>query len=243
MCFTVANNKSTRDLQQCYNKKVSELKKAERKQAVYLSGFAYPVMAVITSEQPDYLSFAKWGLVPGFVKQEDKAKEYAGYTLNAKSETIFEKVSFKKVIDTKRCLIPVTGFYEWRDINKAKYPYYIHLKKEEIFSLGGVYDEWANEETGELTTTFSIITTEANPLMAKIHNIKKRMPLIFSRDNEENWIKNDLTKNGIESLMQPLDENLMEAHTIQKINPKKLDMFSEEIIKPFTYPELMLFED
>lgn len=243
MCFTVANNKSTRDLQQRYNKKVSELKKAEHNKAVYLSGFAHPVMAIITAEEPDYFSFAKWGLVPGFVNQEEKAKEYSDYTLNAKSETIFEKISFKKVIEKKRCLIPVTGFYEWRELNKTKYPYFIHLKEEEIFSLGGVYDEWANEETGELTTTFSIITTEANPLMSKIHNVKKRMPLIFPKQTEEKWISDNLAKNEIEHLMQPLNEDLMEAYTIQKINPRKIDIFSEELTKLYSYPELFLLDE
>ncbi|HRD39284.1 MAG TPA: SOS response-associated peptidase family protein, partial [Bacteroidia bacterium] len=113
---------------------------------------------------------------------------------------------------------------------------------EEICSLGGVYDEWVNEATGEINTTFSIITTEANPLMEKIHNIKKRMPLIFTRHEEEHWIESSLQKNNIDAMMKPLDESLMVAHTIKKINTKTIDVFSDEILKEVEYPELALLD-
>lgn len=244
MCFTVANKKEIRILQERYNnKKLDKVRLDKRLAANYISGFAYPVMAIIKSEQPDTISFANWGLVPGFIKNEEKARDYASYTLNAKAETIHEKISFKKVIENKRCLIPVTGFFEWRDVNKNKYPYFIHLKDEEVFSLGGVYDEWINEGTGEINTTFSIITTEANPLMAKIHNIKKRMPLIFTRREEEHWIESALDKAKIDVLMKPLDESLMVAHTIKKINTKTIDVFSDELLKEVEYPELDLLDE
>lgn len=73
---------------------------------------------------------------------------------------------------------------QWRDFNKKKYPYFIHLKDREVFSLGGIYESWANRETGELHNTYSIVTTAVNNLMATIHNTKLRMPLILSPERE-----------------------------------------------------------
>lgn len=241
MCYTVANNKSDKELQVKYNKKMDDAVKSRQK-AFYLNGFGHPNLAIIKSEQSDTITVGKWGLVPSFITDTLQAKEYSVNTLNAKSETIFEKVSFKRSIMPRRCLIPVTGFYEWRDLNKVKYPYYIGLKDEEIFSLGGIYDTWKNKETDETITTFSIITTEANPLMAKIHNLKLRMPLILTKEAEDRWLNPDLNEAQVKELMQPLPDSLMQAHTIKKISPKTVDVFSEELIKAVEYPELVLLE-
>ncbi|HEV7232563.1 MAG TPA: SOS response-associated peptidase [Bacteroidia bacterium] len=203
-----------------------------------VSGFSHPNMAVVTAEAGKPIQVMKWGLIPPWVKDEKQAKEMSDMCLNAKSETIFEKPSFRS-IGKKRGLLPVTGFYEWREFNKKKYPYYIHLKTNEPFAFGCVYDTWVNKETGEIRQTFSIITTEANPLMAKIHNSKLRMPLIIPEDKEATWIKPDLNKEEIKQLMIPFDENLMQAHTISKrITSRKENPNVPEVSDSYTYTEL-----
>jgi putative SOS response-associated peptidase YedK len=108
--------------------------------------------------------------------------------------------------------------------------------------LGGIYSSWENKSTGETESTFSIVTTRPNPLMGKIHNIKKRMPLIFTEKTENDWLRQDLNKNDIIDLMQPLDESLMSAHTIRKISPSNLDPYSPKIVEAFEYPELALYD-
>jgi putative SOS response-associated peptidase YedK len=139
----------------------------------------------------------------------------------------------------KRCLIFVNGFYEWREVNKKKYPYYIQLKQQDTFAFGGIYDTWVNTETGELLSTCSIITTAANPLMEMIHNVKKRMPLIFDKDSMLDWIKPKLEQEEIRSLMKPFDENKMMAHTISKLISSKTDNPNvPEVKQEFLYPEL-----
>ena len=203
-----------------------------------VSGFTHPNMLVIMGEQPLTLSLCRWGLIPSWCRDENKAKELQEYTLNAKSETIFEKPSFRAV-NQQRCLIPLAGFYEWREFNKKKYPYYIYPKNADVFMVGGLYDNWTNEETGEILKTFSIITTAANPLMEKIHNIKKRMPLIIPEGKEPNWIDPALSKEGITALMKPFNESLMQAHTISKrITSRKDNPNVEEVKEPLTYDEL-----
>lgn len=240
MCYSLSNRNATKKLNEL-------LKKPIRIQVPVIesnfhSGFAHPSLHIIRQDEPGIVQSGKWGLVPGFINDPLKAKEYFVNTLNAKAETVFEKVSFKKAIRSQRCLIPASGFFEWRDINKTKYPYYIGLKNQELFMFGGLYDTWKNNITGEETTTFSIITTPANPLMAKIHNLKLRQPLIFTSENENNWLNPDLTENDLTELMQPLGDSLMTAHTIKKISPKNADVFSDELIQAYEYPELAFYE-
>ncbi len=94
-------------------------------------------------------------------------------------------------------------------------------------------------ETGEIFNTFSMVTTEANPLMAHIHNVKKRMPLILDKNSMLDWIKPDLEKDQITSLMKPLDENNMQAHTISKLITSRTDRTDvPEVKKEFVYSEL-----
>lgn len=212
---------------------------ASEKEIHTVSGFTSPKIPVLTTGDPKQVQLFNWGLIPKWSKDETQANEMRLNTLNAKAETVFEKPSFRASIDNKRCLIFVNGFYEWRDFNKKKYPYYIHLRDQDTFALGGIYESWVNKETGEIIDTCSIITTEANPLMAVIHNSKKRMPLIFEKERMFDWVKKDISKDEINSLMKPLDEKLMEAHTISKlITNRTLDPNVPEVKKEFSYNEL-----
>ena len=83
-------------------------------------------------------------------------------TLNARADTIFEKPSFREPIMKKRCIVPSTGYFEWRHEGANKIPYYIYVKDEPIFSMAGIYDRWLDKDTGEEHKTFSIITTDTN---------------------------------------------------------------------------------
>lgn len=143
----------------------------------------------------------------------------------------------------KRCIIPVNGFFEWMDINKIKYPHYITMKDDSIFSLAGIYDNWTDKSTGLKRSTFSILTTEANPLMAKIHNLKLRMPLILPREREMDWIKQEVSDEELNNLMLPFDEGKMKAHTIgRRITSRTENPNDIETIKPVEYPELALLD-
>ena len=110
--------------------------------------------------------------------------------MNAKIENLSEKASFKHCIN-QRCLILTNGFYEWKWLDekgKEKQQYLISLPNDKPFAFAGIYSEWTNKNTGELLQTYAMITTEANPLMAEIHNTKKRMPVILTPQNENDWL-------------------------------------------------------
>lgn len=212
MCFHYAMSAEAQKLKNRFSIEIKE----EIQPIYHVNGFQFPKMPVITNDKPDEIQLFNWGLIPKWVKSETQANEIKSMTLNAKSETIFEKPSFKYSISQQRCLIPSTGFFEWREIGKTKIPYFISHNSMEIFSLGGIWSSWINNETGELLNTFSIITTEANELMSIIHNKKRRMPLILTGENEREWINGNLDKQTIKDLMQTLPSGELYARTIDK---------------------------
>lgn len=202
----------------------------------FVSGFSHPKLAVVKA---DGMHHYNWGLIPFWIKGQAAANDIKTKTLNAVGETVFEKPSFRKSILSKRCLLPINAFFEWRDYNKLKYPYCIGVNEVELFSLGCIYDSWTNDETGETLNTFSIITTPANPLMEKIHNLKKRMPLIVKAEDEAKWLDSNLSKDTLQKLIKPFDESLMKAYTISRnANSSKADRNYPEILEPVLYNEL-----
>lgn len=108
------------------------------------------------------LNFLQWGLIPSWSK--DPAIGYK--MINARSETVHEKPSFKQAFLARRCIIPASGFYEWEKVGKEKIPHYIHLRDGDIMSLAGLWERWKSPEGKELETC-TILTTAANSLIKK----------------------------------------------------------------------------
>ena len=110
-----------------------------------------------------------------------------------------------------------------------------------LFAMAGIWEEWIDKkDSGMVINSFSIITTEANPLVAKIHNIKKRMPVILNKETEKTWLKDSLTKNEIDELCKPHDEDKMKAHTISKlITSKNNNNNVPEVMEKYSYSELL----
>ena len=243
MCFYYALSQDAQRLKNRYQLKFEfefeMLADIESNPKFYVNGFQYPQMPVITNAQPRQIRTLNWGLIPSWVKTKTEAIEMRSFTLNARSETAFSKPSFRKSIRSRRCLVPADGFYEWRLFKNKKYPHYIYLKSKDIFSFAGIWDEWTDTSTGEIFKTYSILTTDANPLLEKIHNTKKRMPVILPKDKEMIWLNDDLTGEEVIALMKPFDEDLMDAHTISKlITSRTEDPNTPELQKYYHYKEL-----
>lgn len=166
----------------------------------------------------------RFGLVPSWA---DDLK-IGNRMINARAETIFQKVSFRKLILTQRCLIPCNGFYEWKQDKGYKRPFLIRLKTHEVFNLAGIWSLWVSHK-GDKTYSFAIITTEANTLMSKIHH---RMPVILTEEKMEIWLdpKNQ-DKELLLSLLKQYDSRKMEAYEVSTfVNIPGHD--SEECIRP-----------
>ena len=202
----------------------------------FVSGFSHPQLPII---KHDGLFLYEWGLIPLWIKDMQAAKAIRTKTLNAVGETIFGKPSFRKSIISQRCLLGVYGFYEWREYKKIKYPYLIQTASQPIFSLGCIYESWVDLETGEIKNTFSILTTSANPLLEKIHNLKKRMPLIIPITDESKWIDPNLSKENVAEMIKPYDGSDMKAYTISmNANNVRFDRNTPEIMKMVKYSDL-----
>jgi putative SOS response-associated peptidase YedK len=205
----------------------------------YRNAFSLPTHPVIPNTKPYRIQEFFWGLIPFWIKTNDDAENIRLKTMNAREDTIFEKPSYRYTIIKRRCLIPADGFYEWRYYNGRNYPYYIHLKNHEVFSLAGIWDSWTNPDTKEQVYTFSVITCNANHLLEKIHNKKKRMPVILPKDDEIQYLQKDLSMNEIKELLIPFDDAKLEAYSISNLITNKTQNRNDiKIIEPFEYPEL-----
>lgn len=200
----------------------------------HFNGFSFPFMPLIGSDKRGSIQSGQWGLIPAWTNDLEQANMLRAQTLNAKSETVFEKPSFKNSILKQRCLIPVTGFYEWQtQANKTKLPHYVYLPKQTVFSVAGISADWFSTGEKKWYRTFSILTTEANILMEQIHNSKKRMPCILSKDQEENWIKPELSMHELTHYFKPFDTSKMEAYPISNlITHKSKSSNVPEVLKP-----------
>ena len=205
----------------------------------HVSAFSQVKLPVITNNNPQQIQLFNWGLIPFWVKDQKQAEEIQQKTANARAETIYEKPAFRHAAEKKHCLVLVDGFFEWREFHGRKYPYYIRLKSHEPFSIAGLWEEWTNKEIDETICSYTVITTKANPLMEKIHNTKKRMPVILPRELERLWINDSISKDQAKELLLPISEYDMEAYTISRlITSKTQDPNVPSVIEPYTYPEL-----
>ena len=207
MCYSNSSSSTTLQLAERYQK----LRPSGAPELTYYfaSGFHFPQWHVITNDES--LLQMRWGLLPQWYRGANWM-DFASKTLNARAETCAQKASFKHLLSQNRCLIPSSGFFEWHTEGKLKMPFFIKDPQQNIFSIAGLFDRWLDPATGAIEKTFTILTTEANPLMADIHNTKKRMPAILSKDEEIAWLQGALK---IEDLMNR-NEILLEAWEVDK---------------------------
>jgi putative SOS response-associated peptidase YedK len=234
MCFSVNVNLVKEELESRYGSTLIDHDKY--RPSYYYHAFGLPELPAICSATPSEIHLLKWGLIPSWTKNLDDAKVIRLKTFNARSDSIYQKPSFTSSLKSKRCLIPVKGFYEWQHVGKDKLPWYIYSSENEIFSLAGIYNHWTETNTGEVYSTFSIVTTDANDLMAEIHNSAKRMPVILDKSVEKLWINLSISSEEAVNLLKPCPSDYLKAHTISPlINDRTANRNVPEIISPYQY--------
>ncbi len=205
MCFHSKQSKAATEVQNRFKAKIDNISLFTPQENI--NGFNFPLTPIITDEAPEIITNYNWGLIPSWSQNEDIRK----LTLNAKIETLDEKPSFRNSVN-KRCLVIANGFYEWQwqdSKGKNKTKYEIGVGNEELFAFAGIYSQWKDTSTGLIRNTYAIITTEANTLMAEIHNTKKRMPVILKQEDEKKWLEHE----PYQEFAFPYSVNL-EAHII-----------------------------
>ncbi|MXV77649.1 SOS response-associated peptidase [Candidatus Poribacteria bacterium] len=184
-------------------------------------------------EQKGY-GFFQWGLIPSWAKDA----KIGSRMINARSETLSEKPSFRAAYKRRRCLVLADGYYEWQKIEgeKIKQPMYIRLESQKPFAFAGLWEEWQatsdREGMGTPLRSCTIITCPPNKTLESIHH---RMPVILPQDSYDQWLTPDeLTPDVLQPLLKPYTGEEMEAYPVSKyVNRPAHD--SPECIKPLSY--------
>lgn len=164
-------------------------------------------IAMVINDGSKRLIFCQWGFVPAWAK----GPPFSTRLINARAETVNRKPSFRNAYKNRRGLIIADGFYEWQSGSGHRKPYYIHLRSGKPFGMAGLYNSW-NSPDGEKICTCTIITTEANSLIKKIHG---RMPVIIRKEKENLWLNAGITDHALLApLLLPYDSDRMDAHEV-----------------------------
>ena len=165
-------------------------------------------LPTILNANPYVITVSAWGFRPEWADWRDVTP-----VINARAETVATKPFFRQAFRTKRCLVLADGFYEWQRTGKGKRPYRITLKTGEPFAFAGI---WSLGHDGQHRpwSTFAIITTEANPLVAQLHN---RMPVILHPEDEARWLDPEASPARAQACLKPFPAHLLR---ISPVSPK-----------------------
>jgi putative SOS response-associated peptidase YedK len=144
------------------------------------------MVPVVIANSPRRIVLMRWGLIPHWAKDAKTAYKM----INARVETLTQRSAFRGLLSHHRALVPACGYYEWQGEGRDKKPYYIHPQDDQYIAFAGLYDTWTTPD-GEDLYTFTIITTDADETMARLHN---RMPVILAKELEGAWLDPALTK-------------------------------------------------
>ena len=184
-----------------------------------------PVLRILSGERR--LDWMRWQLVPS----TEPAFTTQLSTINARAEGIFQSRLYRDLIYRQRCIIPLSGFFEWKRWEGVKRPFKIFLRDEPIMSVAGIWDTWRSGSP-EQRDSFSIVTTSANEFMAEIHD---RMPVILDRSAEAAWLDPELrNREVLEKLLNPVPSSWLDAVEISSlVNSTRNN--SADILKPHVF--------
>ena len=155
------------------------------------------------------LVMMRWGLIPSWAKDHK-----IGYKMiNARAETVAEKPAFRSAFKQRRCLIPTDGFYEWWHNGKSKQPYFVTMKGKGLFAFAGIWERWKSP-SGDVVESCSIITTDANSLISKIHD---RMPVIIQPESYGIWLDPVHSTQGLKHFMRPFSPYKMTTYPVSNM--------------------------
>src|SRR5215471_7333110 len=181
-----------------------------------------PVLRLVEGERQ--LDSMRWQLVPNW----EATFSTKLTTINAKSETVFDSPLFRELVSGQRCIVPLSGFYEWKTEGQRKRPFKIHLQSNAIMSVAGIWETWRPGTPLE-RRSFSILTTVANRFMREIHD---RMPVILGSSVLEDWLNPEIhEQQDLKELMKPCPDKWLSATEVSSlVNSPKNN--SPEVLQP-----------
>jgi putative SOS response-associated peptidase YedK len=182
------------------------------------------ILTVLNTQVPK-LVLSHWGLIPFWAKDRTMGNKM----INARAETLLSKPLFKTPLHKRRCIILSDGFYEWKGAGKGKEPFFIRLKSRVPFGFAGLWDKWNDKQTGQEILSSTIITIDANAVLAEVHN---RMPVILNPDHYKIWLSDkDVPDSTLMNCLKPYSDREIEVYRISTLvnNPRN---DSAECIRP-----------
>lgn len=242
MCYHTSQTKTTSQLESRFRvKRNPSFEIGETDFTFYHhNGFAHEYMLMVPQEAPELLTPAMWGLIPSNRLGSDHKQYYResvkyGSGLNARAEKLFDHFIYKHSAFNRRCIIPLDGFFEPHRHNGKNYPYYIKRNDNRTFGLAGIYNK-----TSDGYITLSILTKEASPFFANIHNVKKRQPVLLTPETEQQWLRETNTENDLKALLtSTYSDDELQAYTVSKnLYSRTSDSNAPGILEQVQYPEL-----
>ena len=183
-----------------------------------------PIDTVVENDGKRELVTMRWGLVPRWWSKTLKDVKMA--TFNARAETVETKPFFRDAFERTRCLIPVSGYYEWQDTPGGKQPCYFTARDgSPALTVAGLWDEWRDRGTGEPLKSCTMIITESNKFVAEVHD---RMPALLAEEDFEPWLSGAA---GI-GLLKPAAEDLQRWPVSKRVNSSKTPADDPTLIDP-----------
>ena len=183
-----------------------------------------PVDTVVEHDGQRNLQVMRWGLVPFWWSKPLKELRLA--TFNARIETVPTKPFFREPFKSKRCLMPVSGYFEWQDTPSGKQPWYFTARDgSPVLTIAGLWDQWKNKETGERIKSCTMIIGEPNDFVAEVHD---RMPVLLAPEQFEHWLSGDM---GVEELKPAPNDYLQRWPVSKRVNSSKADKDDASLIE------------
>lgn len=179
---------------------------------------------IVSAPDGNHLRMMEWGLIPHWATDIRTLPRPA----NARAESLAEKPMFRGLLASHRCIVPASGFYEWRTEGTRKLPFYFHRKDDALLTFAGLYDAW-QAPSGETCQTYTIITTAANELMAPIHD---RMPAILTDEGVQRWLSGENPSvDEMNEILEPCASDRMGMFLVSpRVNSSAVD--DEQLIAP-----------
>jgi len=150
----------------------------------------------------------RWGLIPPWAKDASIGTKL----INARGETVAQMPSFRAAYKSRRCIVPVNGFYEWKAIPGGKQPYFIHPTRTEFFGLAGLWERWSQPD-GTVLDTFTVVTTDASEGLKSLH---PRMPVILQPEDYGLWLDKGTHPELLRQLIVPCPEDALALHPVSR---------------------------
>ena len=184
-----------------------------------------PVDTIVEQEGQRTLEVMRWGLIPFWWSKPLKELRLA--TFNARVETVTTKPFFREPFKKRRCLMPVSGYFEWQDTPSGKQPWYFTARDgSPLLTVAGLWDSWNNKETGERIKSCTMIISEPNDFVAEVHD---RMPVLLMPEQFAHWLSGDM---GVEEL-KPVDNEYLQRWPVSKrVNSSRAPEDDPMLIEP-----------